>query len=101
MYVTDLTHFLDGKGDIPVGMPREARELASFFALIVDSVTSVFPTTDGGVGTGIRCHSTGCQGKIIGTLDRRDGPVGWYCPACGDGGTIANWQGTRWDNTEP
>jgi len=81
MYVTDLTHFLDGRGDISVGRPREARELASFFTLIVDGVTPAFPTTDCGVGTGIKRPGAGRQGKIIGTLDRRDGPVGWYCPA--------------------
>ena len=36
MYISDMTHFLNEEGNIPKEMPTEARELASFFALVVD-----------------------------------------------------------------
>jgi len=36
MYVSIFTHFLDEEGNIPKHIPAEARELASFHALIVD-----------------------------------------------------------------
>lgn len=38
-YVTDLQHYLDGEGEIVTQMPEEARQLASFFALLVDEVS--------------------------------------------------------------
>jgi len=25
--------------------------------------------------------------------------LSWYCPICGDNGTISNWKSTRWDPT--
>jgi len=31
-----MTHFLNEEGNIPKQMPKEARELASFFALVID-----------------------------------------------------------------
>ena len=99
-YVTDLTHFLDETGKIRPDIPGEAREMASFLALIVDAVTTQFPRIGSGVEIRIRCHAAGCQGAIIGALGSRDELVHWRCPACGDGGTISNWQRTRWDNTE-
>jgi len=34
-----MPHFLDDKGNIPTEMPKEARELASFLALVVDATT--------------------------------------------------------------
>ncbi len=100
-YITNLTHFLDDKGEIPKQIPREARELASFLALIVDKVTSDFLTTDNGIDTGIRCRSKGCMGEIIGALDGIDEPVHWYCLDCGHNGVISNWQRSKWDNTKP
>jgi hypothetical protein len=64
-----MTHFLDESGNIPKEMPKEARELASFFALVVDSTTRKSPqkltTTD------IRCFSKGCHGLIKTSLERK------------------------------
>lgn len=97
-YITDLTHYLDDTGEVPQGIPTEARQLASFLGLIVDAVTSRFPETESGIETGIRCRGSGCQAMIIAALDRYEDPVHWHCIECGDNGTISNWQTTKWDN---
>jgi hypothetical protein len=80
-------------------MPRAAREMASFLALVIDEVTTRFPNTGSGIDTGIRCHRDGCFGSVVGALDGPQEPVHWYCEDCGDNGTISNWQKTKWDNT--
>ena len=97
-YVTDLTHYLATDGGIVKTMPKEAREIASFLALVVDAVTSQFPNTTSGIETGMRCRTPGCHGDIIGALDGPEEPVHWYCLDCGDNGTVSSWQGTKWDS---
>ncbi len=44
MYISNMTHFLDETGNIPKQMPKEARELTSFFALVIDETTKEFPS---------------------------------------------------------
>ena len=39
MYISNMTHFLNEKGNIPKEMPREAREMAGFLAMVVDITT--------------------------------------------------------------
>jgi len=39
MYISNMQHFLDETGNILKQMPKEARELASFMALVVDTTT--------------------------------------------------------------
>ncbi len=97
-YVTDITHFLDGSGEIQSAIPKDARKLASFMVLIIEKVTLEFPETSEGVDTGIRCFARGCHGEIIGALDGVQDPVQWYCLGCGRQGTISNWQKSKWDN---
>ena len=41
MYISNMQHFLDKTPNIPKQMPKEARELASFMALVVDSTTKI------------------------------------------------------------
>jgi hypothetical protein len=36
MYISNMLHFLDDQGNIPKQMPKEARELAGFHALVVN-----------------------------------------------------------------
>jgi hypothetical protein len=62
MYSTNLTHFPDETGKTPKQMPKEARELASFFALVVDTSTRKNFTTL--TSTDIRCFKKGCYGLI-------------------------------------
>ena len=91
-----MPHFLDEKGNIPKEMPKEARELASFSALIVDTTTKTLPSTL--TSTDIRCFNKGCHGLIKTALKHNNDEIHWYCPECENEGVISNWQKTKWDN---
>ena len=97
MYITNLTHFLDETGKIPIQMPKEARELASFFALVVDTTTKKNPTTL--TSTDIRCFNNGCFGLIKTAIRSDNEEIHWYCPECENEGVISEWQGSNWDNS--
>ena len=45
MYFSNMQHSLDESVNIPKQMPKEARELASFLALVVDITTKTLPST--------------------------------------------------------
>lgn len=57
MYITNFTHYLDEEGNIPTTMPKEARELANFLALVIDASTDY--ESESGFETGIRCSIKG------------------------------------------
>lgn len=97
MYISDMTHFLNEKGNIPKEMPREARELAGFFALVVDFTTKT--KTSRLTPTGIRCFRKGCHGIINSTIKPNKQEIHWYCPECENEGVISHWQKTKWDNS--
>ena len=96
MYISNMTHFLDDQGNIPKQMPKEARELASFLALVVDSTTKTSPITL--TATEIRCFNKSCHGTIHSALSRAKGEIRWHCPVCENEGVISHWQGTKWNN---
>ncbi len=97
MYVTKMTHFLDEQGNIPKQMPKEARELASFLALVIDATTDY--ESESGFETGIRCFKKGCDGMIQSQiLFDEDDEIHWLCPKCKNEGVISEWEGTKWDN---
>jgi len=96
MYITTFTHFLDEKGNIPKKMPKEARELASFMALVVDEATKDYPEKI--CCTNIRCINSACDSYIITEFVEKDEKIWWYCGDCDYEGLISEWQGTRWDN---
>ncbi len=88
-----MTHFLDEEGNISESNPKEARELASFLALVIDSYTSLFTDDE----QEVRCFSKNCPGFIsIGRSNITDEII-WGCPECGTDGTIKDWRGTVWD----
>lgn len=95
-YVTDLRHFLDESGEIVMKMPEEARQMASFLALVVDEAShNLSPEAE---ELGIRCRSTGCTGQILAFADA-DEEIIWFCPNCGHNGVIRNWRRTKWDQS--
>lgn len=61
MYVTNFQHYLDEHGNIPTSMPKEARELANFLALLIDDAS----TGDYDAEPVIRCIEKGCEGLIV------------------------------------
>ena len=77
-------------------MPREARELASFFALVIDNTTKLNPSTMTSVN--IRCFELGCQGAIRSELLAEGDEIHWKCSKCKNEGKISHWKETRWNN---
>ncbi len=91
-----MSHFLDGTGEIPKHIPKPAREMASFMALVIDATTknpSLVCLTD------IRCFQKKCQGSIVSDILGSTHEVHWKCTECDNEGYIDDWQGTRWDNS--
>jgi hypothetical protein len=96
MYISNMTHFLDETGNIPQEMPKEARELASFFALVVDQATQKNPDAS----FSLHCFNKKCNGLINCELSKDSEEIIWECSKCSNSGRISFWQGTRWDNTK-
>jgi hypothetical protein len=96
MYISNLKHFLNKKGDIPREMPPEAREMAGFLVMVVDITTEnrntkLAPST-------LRCFNSGCNGLVQTALTPNQIEIHWYCPDCKEEGIISHWQKTKWDN---
>jgi hypothetical protein len=77
MYITNMTHFLDESGNIVQEMPGEARELASFFTLVVDKATTVLPRRL--PATDIRCFEKGCEGTTRIEIIRSSNEIRGMC----------------------
>jgi hypothetical protein len=96
MYISNMTHFLDGSGNIPKQMPKEGREMASFLALNIDTTTKNNPKTL--TSTEIRCFEEGCQGMISSEILGKNDDIHWKCSKCQNEGQISGWKKTKWDN---
>ena len=96
MFISNLTHFLDEKGNIPKEMTKEGREMASFLALIVDTATKDYPPAE--KYTQIRCLKKKCAGLIEIDVDTKNEFVHWKCNKCTEEGRISDWRKTKWDN---
>jgi hypothetical protein len=77
-------------------MPKQARELASFMALVVDTTSKTCPQTL--ATTDIRCFQKGCHGMIKSEIVGKNEEIHWRCSKCENEGIISEWQGTKWDN---
>ena len=78
-------------------MPKEARELANFLALVIDASTDY--ESENGFETGIRCFNEGCDGTIQSKfLFDQNNEIHWLCPKCGNEGIISEWENCKWDN---
>jgi hypothetical protein len=96
-FVVDLTHFLASDGSIePQRGP--ARRLADYFTKIVVAATATTPELNSNM---IRCRRRPgrkpCVGEIETDIDTETGQIVWWCPACGEEGTISHWKGSLWD----
>ena len=94
MYITNFQHFLDEQGNILQKMPKEARELANFLALLIDDASLL----DYDAEPTVRCIEKGCEGLIVPTYIEEDDEIFWVCIKCKTKGVITNWHGTKWDN---
>jgi hypothetical protein len=96
MYISNILHFLDEKGNIPKQMPKEARQMASFLGLIVDETTKKLPIKL--TPTSIRCFEKGCEGIISSEILFTTGTIHWVCNKCENEGMISEWHNTKWNN---
>lgn len=95
MHITNFQHFLNDEGNIPTDIPKEARELANFLALLIDDAS----TGDYDAEPTIRCIENGCEGLIVPTWIQEGDEIYWICIKCKTKGYIIDWRGTKWDNS--
>lgn len=96
--VSDLSHFLDGKGCIaPKTGPAKA--LADYLAQIVTAFTNDFGSPMAVVPCRRRPGRKPCPGHIRATADE-EWQIHWECTACEDAGVISGWENTFWDMTD-
>jgi hypothetical protein len=100
-YITDLQHFLTNDGRVaPTKGP--AKKLAEFLTLVVAYATA--PESARSSAAKVTCMGEPgkkrCRGQIEAEVASDTHAVHWHCPACGNRGTISNWEGTLWDRTE-
>lgn len=97
-YVSDLTHWLDEDGMLPMGMPKEFYALVNYHGAIVRASSSHPGSTQ-------LCSAVACRrrpgrkpcGSTLTIINRPDHVIHWVCPGCGEQGYISNWQGTIYD----
>ena len=94
MYITNFQHFLDEQGNILKDIPKDARELANFLALLIDDAS----TGDYDAEQTIRFIEKGCEGLVVAFITHDTDEIYWVCPICKTKGYINNWRGTKWDN---
>jgi len=98
MYSIDITHYLDEDGNIVKDMPSEAKQLASFVALVVDFTSLNCP--DKFTDTKIPCRNGGCFGETLSRYNPETKDIIWRCTNCSHKGVIRNWQNTKWDQRQ-
>ena len=96
MYISNLSHFLDETGRIPTHIPKQAREMGNFLALLVDETTKNHKKAI--FSTNIRCFQKKCTGTIESKLIKETNEIRWFCSSCENAGIISGWERTRWDN---
>ena len=96
-FITNLQHYLDEKGQIPVNMLSDARKMASFLTALVEFVTSYQEEAETGISAGLTCPVDRCTGNVGGQYHGYNAPITWKCFKCGSEGNITNWRNSNWD----
>jgi hypothetical protein len=91
-YVTDITHYLDKRGEL-ANIPSPAKKLASFLVLLIDNTTSAGSANYD--DTESRCRPEECCGAVLSRLNDDTKEILWHYPSCGHNGAILNWQNTK------
>ena len=94
IWIVDLRDYLNPDGTI---VDFAGRAQAEYFANIV-----VHTTANMDDRAGVRCRRRPrhqrCAGRVVSDISTdKDEPIHWFCPVCGDNGSISGWQNTRWD----
>jgi hypothetical protein len=94
VYVINVRHFLNDKGDIE---PKKgpARKLADFTTAVIAHASNFARPESTPGPMCFKCRKR--DNRCVNTVMTNDDMVVWQCPACGTEGQISNWQGTFWD----
>ena len=97
-FITNMSHFLDEKGNIPQSLPKRAKQFAENLGAIVACVTA-----QRSLGTMLACwnkiNRKKCSGIIDAGIELGSFNIFWHCLECGDHGSISGWENTFWDGT--
>ncbi len=91
-----MTHFLEETGNIPLNMPKQARELAGIHALVVDATTKEHSSSL--TSTNLRCYTRNCLGLIESEILSDTNDINWYCTEFDKEGFMSSWKVTKRDN---
>ena len=99
-YITQLIHFLDENGNIPLDIPDEARGLGAFLGSVVAWVTNHVEPEVTNI-TNCPCigelHGHHCLTEVMASYHPDSGVINWECPACESNGVITNWELSSYD----
>ncbi len=96
MFQANFNNYLDTDGNISKSASKEAREIASFLALLIDEATIHVPEI---IWTTVfKCLNHECDYNTITEFVEVGNYIWWLCPNCDNEGLISTWQGLRWDN---
>ena len=94
VYVIDIRHYLNDKGDIEPGK-GPARKTADLITSVAAHASDVGKLENALGPLCFRCRKRGNCRVLTGVAANET--VTWHCPACGTEGRISNWQGTFWN----
>jgi hypothetical protein len=99
--ITDLTCYLDSRGELPSDLPGPALNLALYLGAFVAWATRGGSSEPERTNVPCRRRPRGrrCSGEIVAALFADAGEVERAGPACGERGVISGWRGTRWDRS--
>ena len=97
-WITDITHFLDDKGEM-ITEPLPAARMGEYFAAIIVMASHPEPEypSEYRVACRRKPNRKPCLEEIVGFVDPETDEITWMCPKCKDHGRISNWRGTIWD----
>ena len=97
----NFSHFLDEGGKV-LSLTEQASTVFTFLKKIVSAVTLDIeqPIIEIDLQCCTRASGLTCKGSIDASCKDLT-IIHWHCDNCEASGTIANWQGCKWDNRKP
>jgi hypothetical protein len=94
MYVIDVRHYLNDKGDI-VALIGPARKMTEFVTAVIAHASDFDRPEEHPGPLCFKCRKRDRQS--VHTMLDEDDIVRWHCVRCNTSGQISNWQHTFWD----
>ena len=100
-YITNMMHFLNEDGLVPMGQPEEFYAMLNYFGDIVNAASS--HPTDAQFCSTVVCRGESGRrrcGSYLTIAHQPGNTIHWQCSECGDQGFISSWLGTIYDLNE-